>query len=129
VAQQILLTVPDHIYQQAQEVARRRQQPIETVLVETLRSAFPEWPVHPERAQMQREEAVFEAMREELLATHRGRFVAVRDGEVVDQDESELDLFQRVQARFPEQLVLVREVTANPLPPLHFRSPRFVRDV
>jgi hypothetical protein len=124
----VVLTVPDHVYEHAQAMAQRQQEPVESVLVNTLRSAFPTWPVHPQREQMQREEAAFEAMREQLFVTHPGKYVAVQHGKVVDQDERELDLLQRVQARFPDQLVIVREVTPAPPPPLHFRSPRLVRD-
>jgi predicted transcriptional regulator len=125
----IQLTIPDDVYRQAQELARHLRQPVETVLVEALRDAFPLlWPVHPQRTQMQREEAAFDAMREALLATYPGQFVAIRNGQVVDHDAQELDLLQRVRMHHPDQLVLVREVTPTPPPPLQFRSPRLVRD-
>jgi hypothetical protein len=72
---QLVLMVPDHVHEQAQAMAQRQQQPVELVLVDALHSAFPAWPVHPQREQMRREEAAFEAMREELLVTHQGREV------------------------------------------------------
>lgn len=126
--QQVVLTVPDEVYRQAQAVARRTQQTVESVLVQALEENLPLFPVHPQREEMLQQERLFEARREALLDRYPGRFVAVRDGQVLDSDAVELALMERVRAQYPDQLVLVRQVTPDPLPSLNFRSPRFVSD-
>lgn len=127
-SRQMVIEVPDDLFDDVQRLAKRRQEPVEAILVDTLRRAFPQWPVHPKREQMEAEQAAFEEMRPALQARYRGEFVAIHEGKMVDHDNDEVNLLKRVQAQFPDQLVLIREVTEEPLPMLHFRSPRFVRD-
>ena len=60
-----------------------------------------------------------------LLAEHAGEFVAVAEQKLVDHDVDKLALYRRIQARYPEQFVLVRRVEHVPEPELHVRSPRY----
>jgi hydrogenase maturation factor len=53
----------------------------------------------PELPKGEREYQAFLRLLPELLATHRGKYVAIHDGRVVDSDASDVALIQRVQKR------------------------------
>jgi hypothetical protein len=53
----------------------------------------------PELAKGEREYQAFLRLLPGLLATHRGRYVAVHEGRVVDDDADDLALVRRVHAR------------------------------
>lgn len=127
-AHQLLLTVADDLYRQAVALAEQRQQPVESVLVETLHGALAAWPRHPQREQMEREEATFEALQEALRTTYPGQFVALYQGEVLDHDADEVALLQRMRQRLPEASVLIRAVDTDTPRVLYIRSTPFVRD-
>ncbi|MDQ4076253.1 MAG: DUF5678 domain-containing protein [Chloroflexota bacterium] len=125
---QIHLSVPDKVYQQAAQVAQRTNRSIEDVLTDTLVRAFPPLHVHAKRDQMQQEEAAFEALHPTLLERYPDEYVAIHGGAVVDHDRDEIALVQRLDAHYPQQVVLIRQVRPEGPPPLHFRSPRFLSD-
>lgn len=81
----------------------------------------------PERMQLLREQQAYEAMHEELWANYPYQFVAIINGEVVDRDEDEVALFERREQNFPEQVVLIKQITETPVTTLHVRSPRITR--
>jgi prevent-host-death family protein len=74
---------------------------------------------------IRREEAAFEQMKPELLKTHKGKFVAIHDGKLVDFDADESTLAKRVYARFGYRTILMTEVTETPRV-YHVNSPRVV---
>ena len=53
----------------------------------------------PQLPRGEQEYQAFLRLLPELLATHRGRYVAVHDGKVVDSDSDDVALILRVQAR------------------------------
>jgi hypothetical protein len=70
------------------------------------------------------ESQAFEAMYPELAANYLGEFVAIHEGRVVDNDADFEALFLRVQARFEQTPVLIRQVTDSPTLDYHARRPR-----
>jgi len=54
-------------------------------------------------AQFEWEANAFEAMREQLLEKHEGKFVAVYQGKIIDFDDSERTLFIRVLSKYGVQ--------------------------
>lgn len=81
---------------------------------------------HPRQADMEREVAAFEALHPQLIASHLGAFVAIREGELIDADPNELALIERVRQRYPAGVILIRKVEQALPPVLNFRSPRLV---
>jgi hypothetical protein len=65
------------------------------------------------RGNAQREMLVFERMLPSLLKDSKGVFVAIAGGELVDRDESELLLAQRVAKTHHDRFVLIRQVSAS----------------
>jgi len=49
------------------------------------------------------EVAAYDAMWPELLKTHKGKWVAVHGGEIVDSDSNREDLIKRVYSKFSRQ--------------------------
>lgn len=62
---------------------------------------------------------------DELYANpeYREKFVAMKNGEVIDVDENDLQLAERICQRFPDEVVLITKVTLKPLPVLEVSSP------
>lgn len=71
------------------------------------------WQAEQQRI-LERERAVFERLRPELLKTHAGKWVAIVDGELVDSDDDEEALVQRVYAQYGYRTMLVEEVRETP---------------
>lgn len=63
---------------------------------------------------LDRERAAFLRLREELLKTHRGQFVAILNGQVVDSAPSLSELSQRVYARYGYRVIYMTEVRERP---------------
>lgn len=71
------------------------------------------WPPPP-RSKWEREYRAFRRLLPQLLATHRGRYVAVHDGQVLDADTDEMALILRVLERVGNVDVHVGLVTDRP---------------
>ncbi len=123
---QVTVTLPDNIYRQAEQVAQTTNQPIADVLAETISRAFPPLHINENRAKMEQEIAAFETLHADLQQTHLNQFVVVRQGVVIDHDFDELALVERIEAQYPDEIVLIRQVLPQIPSPLRFRSPRFV---
>ena len=68
----------------------------------------------PSYADFLREEAAFERLLPELLSTIPGRYMAMLDGKVIDQDKNEFTLAERISGRCLERFVLIRRVSREP---------------
>lgn len=123
----VTVTIPQHVYLQAHRVAEREQRSVDEVLNEALTVAFSPVHVHPQRAQMEAELAAFERQKQQLLAQYEGRYVAMRAGEVIDDDADKVRLATRIDESFPDDVVLIKLVTAAPDRELVMRSPRLIR--
>lgn len=123
----VTILLPDTIYRQAQAAARQAQRPVPEVLAEALENAFPAVYVSPDREVMEREEAAYERLRESLLATHEGQYVAIHGGELVDADADQMALMRRINDRYPDAVVHLRRVTREPDREIRVHSPRLIR--
>ncbi len=59
---------------------------------------------------LDRQEALFDAAKPQLLATYLGEFVAFEDGIILDHDTHEQALAQRIFTQRPNQDLLIRQV-------------------
>jgi hypothetical protein len=80
-----------------------------------------------EREKGEREYRTFLHLLPQLLVSHRGQYVAVHNGEVVDSDMDDISLIQRVHARFGYVPIHVGLVTDRPpllrIPHYHEHQP------
>lgn len=126
---EINLHLPDHVFRRVARYARKRNQDIETAIVDYLEQHLPAGgPVDaPAAGDPDREVAAFRAMHTQLREQYEGQYVAIHDGEVVDHDQDRLALYERIEKRYPDQFVLMRPVGPQPDREFHFRSPRLER--
>lgn len=70
----------------------------------------------PPRNKWEREYRAFQRLLPELLKTHRGKYVAIHEEQVVDIGEEPLALALRVMARIGNVAIHVGHVTESPPP-------------
>ena len=73
------------------------------------------------------ERQAFWAMHAQLVSMYEGKYVAVLNGQVVDNDVDEGALMQRVYQTFGYQPVYVQWVISGSLPVYYLMSPQVVR--
>lgn len=126
-SKQIVLTLPEQVYDQVEQMARADSRAVEDVLAEVIKQSVPIFSIDPNRPAMLREQAAYRTMHSDLLEKYEGQFVAVYQGQVIDHDANDLELSERVRLKLPSEVVLVRQVLPQPERILYFRSPRLVR--
>ncbi|MFI5457812.1 MAG: hypothetical protein ACHRXM_20420 [Isosphaerales bacterium] len=87
--------------------------------------AAPVLPALPED-KWRREQQAFHMLLPERLGTHRGQFVAIHEGRVVESGADKLDVARCSYARFGYVPIFVSRVTDRPLTAIRIRSPRRV---
>jgi len=123
---QILVTLPDPVYQQAQKVAQSTPRDVQEFLTEVITQNLQPFPVHENREDMLREFEAFKMLHPQLVNQFKGQYVAIFKGQMVDHDVDPVALLKRVKEHHPGKTVLQRKVEDNPDPVLWFRSPRLM---
>lgn len=123
----VTLTIPDDVYGRAQQIAQTEQRPVAEIFSDALAQIFPATYISPDRPKMLQEENAFRHLYPELLVRYLGEFVAIYHGEVVDHDRDRLRLLERIDEKYPNEVVLIRQVIEESAPVLHIRSPRWVQ--
>ncbi len=77
------------------------------------------------REAMRREMQAYHARHAELLRQYAGRYIAMYQGEVVDDDDNQLALLARVEQGYPDLPVLITPVLAEPEETYTVLSPRW----
>jgi len=126
-SEQITITVPNKIFRQIAQKAKQNRKNVSDIVEDVVTNTFSQQisPSNPAREKMLQEIDAYKNMHASLVKTYLGQFVAIYNGQLVDHDPDKNVLFLRIKERFPNQIVLQRQVLADPDPILHFRSPRF----
>lgn len=82
----------------------------------------------PRQPLMEKEVAAFEKLHTTLVERYLGEYVAIHQGQVIDHDNNQIALVDRVECTYPNKVVLIRQVQQQLPPPLIIRSPRLVRE-
>lgn len=77
-----------------------------------------------EEERLQAEAQAFIHLHPQLVSQYLGQFVAIFEGQLVDNDEDFETLFFRIQKKYPDEVVLIRQVMAKPTIELRGPSPR-----
>jgi hypothetical protein len=85
-----------------------------------------DWP--PPENKWQRERRAFLKLYPQLLQTHRGKYVAIHEGRLVDSGEELVPLALRVYQRHGYVPIYMDLVTDEPQPPVRIPSPRLQWD-
>lgn len=128
-ADEVNISISQALYRRVRELARLRQRPVDDVLEAAVTLAEAALgPSADEEVAMAREEAAYQTMHAELMARYAGEYVAIYQGQLIDHDPSELALLRRLDAQYPHEVVLMKQVRPLPEPELRFRSPRLIRN-
>jgi hypothetical protein len=76
------------------------------------------------RRAIEQEANAFRQLHPELIRTIPGEFAAIRKGRLVDHDVDQLALFDRIEAAYPGEPVLIRQVRPEVEQTIDVRSPR-----
>jgi hypothetical protein len=138
---QVTVVIPEPLFKRANALARARMRPIETVIAEALdlglssetaevqegESNSPFASAGEEGKRLAEETAAYEAMHGQLLTSHPGEHVAIYNGQLVDHDPDLLTLVSRIDALYPDEVVLIKQVMPLPERVLRVFSPRLER--
>ncbi len=108
-------------FSQLQKVADATGSTTEALVEQALRQFLRE----EKRRLMQQESIAFHQMHPELLANHLAEYVAIYQGQLVDYDVDQLALVTRIDERYPDAPVLIKQVLPDPEEIYTIRSPRF----
>jgi hypothetical protein len=119
----------EDIFAQEPIILERDGQPVAAIVSLAEYEAFRAWQeVHLGRHEpgLEKDRAAFLEMKDELLKTHPGQFVAIKDGHLVDADPDEYELVKRVYERLGYGPIYVKKVEVQE-PIYHISGPRKVR--
>lgn len=74
--------------------------------------------------QIDREQRIYESRHGELLAQYRGRYIAMRNGQVIDHDADRLALRRRVRKQHGNKAIFFTLVEDDPVQTIWMRSPQ-----
>ncbi|MCP4423003.1 MAG: hypothetical protein GY803_00780 [Chloroflexi bacterium] len=73
---------------------------------------------------VRQEEIFYREQHERLLETHRGKYIALHNGQVIDQGDEELTLYLRIREKHPSLGILIKKVVPEVDEVWQLRSPR-----
>lgn len=105
----------NELFERAQKMAPQLNKEMPQFLADHLAETLVETTNEKDIA-IERERAAYHALHPILLEQHPGDYVAIYEGELVDFDQDQLALVGRLDKDYPDQFVLVRQVTTDPEP-------------
>jgi hypothetical protein len=114
------IDLQEAIANQLQSEAARQQTSIDTLVNDLLETYL--WEL--KREHIQAEAKRFREQHTKLLARYAGRYIAMQDGKVLDDDEDFHALHQRIRARYGEQPILIAPVTPDPVQTINILGTR-----
>ena len=131
---QVLVTLPDSVYERAQQLAEVRQQEIAEAIAAYLDDTLPECPVAAlttekiaQKSALQREKSAYIKLHLMLKKQYLGLYVAIYNGNLIDSDSNYGILHERIRSQYPNEVVWMAEVEDEPMQTIVVRSPRLVR--
>ncbi len=106
-----VVSLDQELYEQIEEAAREHHTDVSEILQRAVRMYLWEW----RREQIAREHETYLRRYRELLKRHKGQYIAMYKGEVVDYDNEFEALYQRVRDRFGNAPVLITRVEKQPI--------------
>ena len=115
------IVIEDNLFAQLQRKALGSGADIAALAHEAIQRYLQE----EEQQKMQQEIAAFHDLHPELLEHFPGQYVAVYQGQVVDHDSEQLALYLRIRQRYPDEVVLIRQVRSEAEKTWTMRTPKF----
>lgn len=73
---------------------------------------------------LDRETIAFRALHAELIAKYPGEYVAIHQGKVIDHDPKLGDIYLRIDEKYPDEIILIKQVQPEIERTFTVRSPR-----
>lgn len=117
-----------------QSLAQIKHRQVPEAIVEHLEATLPRTEdtlvaVEPQQAHVMalaREEAAYVKFHPTLTLTHLGRYVAIYQGKLIDDDDEFGTLVERVRSQLPNQVVWMTQVKEEPLQTIIKRGNRLL---
>lgn len=111
----INIPLPNDTYKRAQRMAHQVDKEVSEFLADHLTATLPDTAVKPQTVPEQ-ERAAYLSLHPYLVEKYLGEYVAIYRGQLIDHDVNQLALVNRLDQTYPNQFVLVRQVTIEPEP-------------
>jgi hypothetical protein len=123
--EQVTISIPQTLYRRARDLARNRNRPVDDVLAELLDQALPpdeNGEIDDEETAVKQEMQAYIILHPMLKEKYLGQHVAIYGGKLIDADPDYGELYQRIDAQYPDQFVWLATVEEEAMPTLTFRS-------
>ncbi len=123
------ITLSQEIYQKLEQYAHNKNLGVAEAVAGYLAENPPTLPTSTpseaeQLADLRREKKAFLAMHPVLHKQHKGQYVAIYQGALLDHDDDYGTLYERVRAQYPHQIIWISKIQDTPLPEIVVRSPR-----
>ena len=132
---QVVLELPDQVYERAQHLAQLRQQAVAEVNTDVLDDVLPLDDINAESESstatddpLDREMQAYITMHPRLKEQYFGQHVAIYQGQLIDHDKDFDALYERVRQQYPDEIVWMSTVKAEPIETIYVRSPRWIQN-
>jgi hypothetical protein len=126
-ALQVTVPLSEKTYKRVKQWAESRQQNIGEAIADYLTNTLPDsdlYVIPPAEADenVEREKQAYIRLHPDLRQTHLGRYVAIYNGRLIDEDEDYGAMLERIDAHYPDKFVWLTQVKDEPIETLFVRS-------
>ncbi len=109
------VTIPPTLYERAKRIAKSQHREIEDVVVEALEQGLPSVESDGDAVPAREiEKDAFQRLHPQLWQTHPKAYVAIKDGKLIDHDADQAEIIRRIDEKYPNSFVLIRQVKEQP---------------
>ena len=120
------LSIPRSLYERAKRIAQSQQREVADVVAEALEHSLPTMEAERrESSDRERKKTTFHHLHPKLWQQYPHEYVAVTGGKMVDHDANRAALLERIENKYPDAFVLIRQVREEPEIVYEYRSVRW----
>ena len=121
----ISISLSEETLKKVQEAADLSNSDIDSIIAEHVENTFPNVDEIKTNQEIENRRQMWLHLHPELVKTYLDKYVAIKDGKVIDSDVRRHLLAKRIYKDDPFNYVMIRKVTIDPDPPIRMRSIRF----
>lgn len=124
---QVTIPLSEKTYKRVEQWAQARQQNIGEAIADYLTDTLPDSdlfvipPAEKDEA-VEREKEAYIRLHPKLKQTHLGKYVAIYNGRLIDEDDDYGALFERIDSLYPDNFVWLSQVKDATIETLFMRS-------
>ena len=93
-SKQVLLNVPDNVYNYAEKIAAKMQRDVSDLFLDAIVRSYAPFPFDPRCKVINREIAIYKALHPQLVKSHLSQYVAITNEQSVGSDPDSVDLLK-----------------------------------